>query len=151
MKPEKLFITKKEIKNNIDTLYKKILSSGKKYDYVVGIARGGIHISKPLARKLKAKHTDIRVSFYNYHQTYYPQIIDLQNLQKLPIRKNILIVDDLIDGGNSINWLNTNIKDYYDYDTAVAYYNAYNGYQVVPTFFADYKPQAWIVFPWEVK
>lgn len=148
-KENKVYLTKKEIKENINLLAKNIIASGKKYDYVVGIARGGLHVSRPLSKKLKVPHTDIRISFYNKCQTYFPQIVDLRNLMNLPIRKNILIVDDLIDAGHTVNWLNENVKEYFDYDIAVMYLNEHNRHEIVPTYFASYKPNAWIVFPWE--
>jgi hypoxanthine phosphoribosyltransferase len=146
--PKKLYISKKEINLLTKKLADDIKITKVKYDYIVGIARGGLNISKPLARILKLKHKSIKVSFYGKAMTPFPKIIDLTEIEGIG-SETILFVDDLIDAGHTINWLNSNIKEYYNYDVAVLYWNPINRYNITPTHYAAIKPESWIVFPWE--
>jgi hypoxanthine phosphoribosyltransferase len=146
----RIFLEKQDINKLISKLAADIKYAGIKYEYVVGIARGGLNISKPLARKLKVKHKQIRISFYHDNiQTGYPSLIDVTSLTRLPKINKILIVDDLIDAGHTMAWLRDNVSEYMKYDTAVAYWNQHNRYGLYPTYYGELKPEGWIVFPWE--
>ena len=57
--------------------------------------------------------------------------------------KNSLVVDDLIDKGKTMHTLN---KHYGSVDTAVLFWNP-ESYK--PTYFVEYKPIDWLIFPWE--
>ena len=144
------FISQKTINTHIKTLAKKIKQSSIEYLYIVGIARGGLNISKPLSKLLKIPHKTIRVSFYtNGIEHQYPAIVNVKSLDLIDKSKKILIVDDLIDGGHTFNWLNSNVKSYVEYDIGVIYNNERNRFGIKPTYFAEIKPDKWIVFPWE--
>jgi hypoxanthine phosphoribosyltransferase len=108
-----------------------------KYQYVVGIANGGLHISKPLAEQLKLPHAQIRISHYNGHMPRKIPIIEGQ-LPKGPC----LIVDDLIDGGFTMQ---TCEKHFGKHDTAVLFWNK-DSYK--PTYYVQEKPPLWVTFPW---
>ena len=147
-KREIIKISQKEINKLINQLADKIKDANVAYDYIVGIARGGIHISKPLSKILKVPHKSIRVSFYSTAAHQYPIMINLKSIDKLDNHK-LLFIDDLIDAGHTINWLNENIKYYYTYDVGVLYHNKNNRYAVTPTYYATEKPQDWLIFPWD--
>lgn len=152
MNSNKLLLTEKTIDKLIVQLAEKIKNSKKGYDYIVGIARGGLHISIPLAKILKIKHLSIRVSFYGEVGMCvpYPRLIDVTALEKKS--GDLLFVDDLIDGGHTLNWINTNLNPQYGpFDTAVLYLNKKNQFGITPTFYVEEKPKKWIVFPWEQK
>jgi uncharacterized protein len=147
----KTFISSKEIKEMIFQLSEKIKKSGKEYDYIVGIARGGLNISKPLSKLLKVKHISIRVSFYGKKGTIspYPRLIDTTSLEGI-VGNDLLFVDDLIDNGHTINWINKNLStNYGPFDIAVLHHNKNNEYKINPTFYVKEKPKAWVVYPWE--
>jgi hypoxanthine phosphoribosyltransferase len=149
----KIYITKKEIDKLIVQLAEKIKKSGKEYDYIVGIARGGLNISKPLAKLLKTKHISIRVSFYGKIGIVfpYPRLIDTTALEKVD-GSDLLFVDDLIDAGHTINWINKNLDPHYGpFDIAVLHLNKNNQYKITPTFYVKEKPNSWLVYPWEQK
>ena len=148
--PEVELISKKTINTHIKTLANKIAQSNIEYQYIVGIARGGLNISKPLSKLLKIPHKTIRVSFYtNDFRHAYPSIVNVKSLDLIDKSKKILIVDDLIDGGHTFNWLNSNVKSYIEYDIGVIYYNERNQFGIKPTFYSEVKPDTWLIFPWE--
>ena len=149
---EKLHLTQKDIDRLIKKLAIKIKNSKKDYDYIVGVARGGLNISMPLAKILKIKHTSIRVSFYGEVGVCvpYPRLIDVTSLERK--KGELLFVDDLVDAGHTLNWINVNLNPQYGpFDSAVLYLNKKNQYGITPTFYIEEKPKAWIIFPWEVK
>ncbi len=151
---EKQNLSQKTIDDLIVKLADKIKNSNKKYTYIVGIARGGLHISKPLAKMLKIKHMTIKISFYNpkFHNAIpYPRLVDVRKFEKnFSSNDEYLFVDDLIDAGHTMNWINENLNPMYGpFDTAVLYLRKKNKYNIIPTFYVEEKPKGWIVFPWE--
>ena len=141
--------SQEEIDELTNKLIKKIKKSGIDYGYIVGIARGGLHISKNISKELKIEHRTIKISFYGDCITPYPKIIDVTEIIHIDTTKPILFTDDLIDNGYSINWIESNLKEYYKYDTAVLYWNKRNRMKITPTYFAKLKPEEWLVFPWD--
>lgn len=131
----------------LDNLLKQIENSKIKFDYVVGIANGGLHISKPLAEALNIPHKSIKISFYKNGKLKNTPKINLNQLKNIDNTKKILFVDDLIDSGSSLNYIKQNI--HLKYKTAVLFRNKNNKYKITPDFYAEEKPDAWIKFHWE--
>lgn len=143
-------IPQSTIDKHITTLANKIKKSKKKYSFIVGIARGGLNISKPLSKLLNIPHKTIKVSFYGKAvMRGIPQEINIRPLVARDRDETYLIVDDLVDGGNTFDWIKTNLGPYINFDSAVVYYNKRNDLGYTPTFYAKEKPKKWIVFPWE--
>lgn len=142
------FVTQKQIDKSIDKLYNKIIKSKTKFTRVVGIERGGLNISVPLAQKLGLPHSGIKISFYA-HGGHKPLSTPQVSLRGVRFKKsdNILFVDDLTDSGSTINYLHEKFD--YDFKTAVIYWNDNALHAVRPDFYVARKPKAWIVFPWE--
>ena len=61
------------------------------YDYIVGIAHSGLHVSRSLANKLNLPHKSIRISHYEGRVFRDKPIVEGF------IPENSLVVDDLID------------------------------------------------------
>lgn len=124
----------------IDDLAGQIRRSAKIYSSIVGIASGGIHISKPLSAKLGIPHHSIRINHYDgCHLKTKPFVCGF-----LPQPTGNLIVDDLIDGG----WTMRTFERYFGLDgsaTAVLYWKVGS---FKPNFYVAEKPSAWILFPW---
>jgi len=98
---------------------------------IYGIKRGGSFLSISLSYLLDKPVEIIEPDF------------------KLNDDKNILIVDDICDSGETFKKLTSNIKNY---KTASIYYNIKQNYVI--DYFArkidrDYE-KSWIVFPWEM-
>jgi hypoxanthine phosphoribosyltransferase len=139
---KKIYLSWSEVDQMVSRLLSQIVSSGKKFDQVVGVANGGLYISNKIAQVLNIPHKIIKISYYDgMNHRLYPIIEKID----YPIR-NSLIVDDLIDNGHTCQ----TIKDHYGLETndiAVLFWNTKSGIQ--PTYFVAEKPDAWIVFAWE--
>ncbi len=131
-------------------LFFKIERANVRLDYVVGIERGGLNVSIPLAKLLNLPHKSIGISFYNEENTANAEpIVDFHG-HVFKEDDYILVVDDLIDEGHTLNYLinNVNCKHY----IAVLYWNKYGKFGVIPDFYVETKyPSQWLEFYWEKK
>ena len=84
-----------------EALAEKVHSSGKRFDLVVGVARGGMPVAMVVS-----DHLNVRIDFVNVKsyvgigERGVPKIIS--TLTEGIAGKNILIVDDLIDHGDTM-------------------------------------------------
>lgn len=137
----KLYLTQHDIDDMIEDLVYQIEELDKrKWSRVVGIANGGLPVSKPLAEALGLFHESVRISHYDEKILRDTPIIEGQLSQPT----NNLIVDDLIDEGWTINTFN---KHFGLEGNAVAVL-LWNPVGPKPDFYVEKKPDAWITFPW---
>lgn len=136
-----MFIPQPKINLMILQLIEKILPDRKQYKQIVGIANGGLHISKPIAKALNLPHCEVRISFYDNTNRRTTPIIS----PSTQIAINALVVDDLIDSGSTIKAYE---HLYGPAKTAVLFCSP-TIYE--PTYWVSHKPKTWIVFPWETK
>ena len=152
MKPQTklIHVSKQKIDLMIDKLYKRIVLDNNKFDYVVGIEKGGLNISVPLAKMLNLPHKSIKISFYNgQNKANSEPIVDFYG-HKFNKKDKILMVDDLIDDGFTANYFINNIEC--KYKIAVLYWNKYGKYKIIPDYFLEEKfINSWLEFYWEQK
>ena len=123
-----------QIDEMIDNLVGQI---NKQYDQVVGIANGGLYISRKIASALNLPHQSVRISFYDH-------AVPIIEYNSGPI-KNCLVVDDLIDGGKTVNKFEEIFGT--ENDVAVLFWNIKSR---KPNYYVQEKPDGvWITFPWE--
>jgi len=146
---DKIYCTPSDINAMIIDLIRQIQTGMRfsrdtvKFTKVVGIRNGGIHISQPIARALVLPHEEVHISYR-----------DGQDRREKPIIKNInftnvgrvLLVDDLIDSSVTRETFKTHFGPFEG--MAVLFWNEKT--QPPPDYYARTKPDAWIVFPWEV-
>lgn len=104
-----------EFDEDIHYLVKQIEQSSKKYDYVVGIKRGGLIPAVCISNALKVPLYSLSWSTRDFPYS------DTRNSALAPNSK-ILLVDDLCDSGKTL----IGIKELYSFcniDTAVLLYN----------------------------
>lgn len=146
---EKIHIGNGTFDNLVNNLCNKVRDSGVAYKSVVGIQRGGLKVSIPLAECLEVKHRSVKISFYDGEKKRDEPIVDLFDLdmQQLPF----LICDDLIDSGVTIKYFieKYNLQQGKDFDIAVVFWNKANEHGLKPTYYSEVKPDGWIIFPWE--
>jgi|TARA_R100000781_G_scaffold90496_1_gene55942 hypoxanthine phosphoribosyltransferase len=157
---EKTRLTWTDIEKDTDNLVSKIKASGKEYDCILGIANGGLVPTCIIAKALQLKNV-LTVSLKSYIDEYAHdvQFITSINWSDLKGRKRILVIDDLIDRGETIyevekilGYLKYKHKLAYEFDTAVLYLKKNDSYEprVIPTYYSEIKdPKTWLVFPWE--
>jgi|GEM_PF-144435 len=152
---------KKEIKIialKWDTLYwdtvklsEKILSQAYKPDIIVAIARGGWIIGRLLSDLLEQSNlVSVRIEFYDdigktksYPKILQPIEYDIKGLR-------VLIVDDIVDTGNTLlvavqHAIDLGAKEV---KTATIYYKPWS--KIKPDFYVK-TTDSWIIFPHEIK
>jgi len=126
----------------IASLIENIKSSGKQYSCVVGIREGGINVSVPVARALCLPHHSVHISFYDRQNA----VGGLVSSDGFIWQQNCLVVDDLIDGGKTIECFKSNFGEA---DVAVLFWH--ETCHVIPEYYVHVKPPSWVVFPWEIE
>jgi len=108
--------------DDIDNLYKEVKYF--KPDIILAVARGGVTIGHFLAEKLKLRDL-YTLNSIHYDDTKKLDTIDIFNIPNLPSNKNVLIVDDIVDSGDSMHEIIKILKQKYPnttFKTAVIFY-----------------------------
>lgn len=162
--PNKVDYTYNTMCKDLNKIKDKIDNSGWKPDMIVGLTRGGLIPAVMLSHYFNVPVVPVNLSLRDFRNdldnviSEIRQGVGLDNLQN----KNILVVDDIVDSGETIEELHKifasllNSYGKYDFDhikTAVLYYNSSNKAKVVPDFYAkqiDKNVQNdWIEFSFE--
>lgn len=144
----KIYFTKEQFAAAIVNLYGKIFPIRDKFEWVVGIERGGVHISKLLSEVLDKKHTSVKISFYGDGYKKSNPIIDIGDL---PVSR-FLLVDDIVDTSQTILALKKTLKHHPGFWIASLHWCPENSPNNKPDFYvAEKNASDWIVYPWEKK
>ncbi len=136
-------ITYAQITSMICELATKVRPFMNGYTNIVGIANGGLHVSRPLAAMLGCSHSSVRISHYDGSVRRAIPIVE----GHLPQSTGNLIVDDLIDNG----WTMQTFADHFGLEgnmTAVLFWKPGS---FKPDFYVAEKPEGWVHFLWEVE
>lgn len=133
-------------------LGKQIIKTGKKYDWIISIAKGGWTWSRTLADYLNMDNV-ASVKAKLYTDIGKRQLFSLE--QELPAAVNIkdkkvLLFDDVTDSGKTLK----KVKDYLIKKGAINITTAslfYKPKSVLKPDFFSFKTSAWIVFPHEIR
>jgi hypoxanthine phosphoribosyltransferase len=128
----------------------KIQTRPYKPDAIVGIAKGGIIPARVLADLLETELTMIQVEFYvSIGQTALEPTLR-QSLAIDISGKSLLLVDDIVDTGNTLKLANNYVKQQgaIEVKTATLYSKPYS--TITPDFF-ERQTSRWVVFPWDIK
>lgn len=132
-------------------LAKQILDSGKKYDRVVALAKGGWTWARTLVDYLQIENiASVQIKFYSDVNTTSETPVILQSLSTSVNGENILQFDDVADSGKTL----VVAKDYILkcgaklVDTATLFYKPRSVFK--PDFYS-YSTSAWVIFPHEVR
>jgi hypoxanthine phosphoribosyltransferase len=124
-----------------------VANSGIELELVIGIARGGIPLAMVMADQLGLKLDIINVKSYS-GIAERGRVVILSTLTEDIKSKNLLLVDDLVDGGDTIE----TVMDFLSkgkpksIKTAVMFTKPWS--RPRPDFSLDVVEE-WIVFPWE--
>ncbi len=146
--PNFRYISWPEYGNLAEALAEKVRAKGKRYDLVVGIARGGIPVAMVLSDHLNVKVDFVNVKSYNDIGKRSPPRI-LSTLTEAIQDEDILLVDDLVDQGDTL----TLMKGYLSQqkprtlETAVLFKKPWSKTQ--PDYYLE-EVSEWVVFPFEL-
>ena len=138
-----------EIHESVLRLVNEILVNGYRIDLIVGILRGGYIVARILCDLLKANDIGVvEVKFYRGVEERAERPIITQPLTADVRGKNILIVDDVVDSGRTLEIVTEQVRlrGAKNVKSAVLYYKPRS--IIKPDYFV-HETVEWIVFPWE--
>jgi hypoxanthine phosphoribosyltransferase len=146
--PNFRYISWPEYGNLAEALAEKVRANGKKYDLVVGIARGGIPVAMVVSDHLNVKVDFVNVKSYDGIGKRAPPRI-LSTLTEGIQGKDILLVDDLVDQGDTLTLMKGYLSEQKPktLETAVLFKKPWSKTQ--PDFFLE-EVSEWVVFPFEL-
>ncbi len=126
----------------------KITMSGKQFDLVIGIARGGVPLAMVVADQIGSRMDIINVKSYTgIMARKKPRVVStITNKIK---GKQILLIDDLVDHGDTARFVTQYLKrmEPKSITTAVLFKKPQSTF--TPDFYTR-STDKWIVFPWEI-
>ena len=129
----------------------KIQGDGYKPDIIVGIARGGLVPSRVLADLLETRDfAIITIEYYCGINQKKKEPILKQCLHTQLTDKKVLLVDDVSDGGRSLQLAKKHLQEQCARDIKIATLYCKPGTITKPDYFEKETSQ-WIVFPWEAR
>jgi xanthine phosphoribosyltransferase len=114
---------------------------------VVAITRGGMAPAMIVARELDIRTVDtISVKSYNHQTQSEPQVIKTPDMTVMGDGTGILIVDDLVDTGKTLEVVRALMPKAH----VATVYAKPKGRPMVDTFITEVSQDTWIFFPWDM-
>jgi xanthine phosphoribosyltransferase len=138
------FYSYSEFVNDVKRL-KEIVD--KDFDAVIAVARGGLTLSHFLAEAMEIRNV-FSINSIGYEDKKKLENVEVFNIPKLDSEKKILVVDDIVDSGDTIKEVLKKLKEEYSdkiFLSATIFYK--NGAIVKPDFFIK-RTDEWIEFFW---
>ncbi len=145
-----LILTWKKIHEASLKLASEIAREGLEIDLIVGILRGGYIVARILGDILGTENIGVvEVKFYKGIEERAERPIITQPLTADVKGKNILVVDDVVDSGRTLEIVTEQVRlrGARSVRTAVLFYKPKS--IIRPDFFAQ-ETSEWVVFPWEL-
>jgi len=127
----------------------RIKRSGFKPDLIVGVSRGGWAPGRVLSDLLANAHTaNVKIEFYVGIGKTSGKPIVTQPISENISQKNVLVVDDVADTGESLLVALDHVREKgaAEIKTATIYHKPHSKFK--PDYFAE-TTSKWIIFPWE--
>ncbi|MEK7802558.1 MAG: xanthine phosphoribosyltransferase [Pseudomonadota bacterium] len=125
-------------------LARKLKTTGKKWDRIIAVTRGGLVPACLVARDLDIRIIDtISVASYAHQDQSAAKILKLPD--SASDGTGCLVVDDLSDTGNTFK----TIRDLLPHATYACLYVKPAGKPQADVFASEYPQDSWIYFPWE--
>lgn len=114
---------------------------------IVGITRGGLVPAAIVARELNIRVVDsISVKGYSHQTQSPPQVIKAPQAELMGDGTGILIVDDLVDSGKTLEL----VRSLYPKAHFATVYAKPKGREQVDSFITEVSQDTWIFFPWDM-
>lgn len=142
----KIYISWSEFHQDVKNLCKKIKQTGKFFNKIVAISRGGFIPSGIIAYELDIRNTSV-VNISTYVDQKHLTLEKIENPDFVGlVDEKTLVIDDLADSGQTIRVM----RKYFTKATYVTVYTKPQGKDYVDIYERD-MPNQWIVFPWDIE
>jgi len=142
--PNHIYYPYDEFQKDLKTLIEKI---DQPFDAILGIARGGLSMAQMLG-----EYYDLRevyaINTIGYEDTQKLRSVEVFNIPDLKSAKQVLIVDDIVDSGDTLVEVLKVLKVKYPqvtFLTASLFYK--KTAKITPTWYVK-EPKGWIEFFW---
>ncbi len=151
-----LYVSWSDYHQKIETLAVKIYQSGWQFDSIVCLAKGGLRVGDIICRLYRRPLAILSSSSYSGQDNRQRGKIRFSrhlSMTEPTLGQKVLLVDDLVDSGISLNEAINWLQKYYDSEiieiqTAVIWYKASS--VIKPDYYVDYLPDnPWIHQPFE--
>lgn len=142
-----LRLTWDQFHRDCELLAENIRASGRTYDKLLCVTRGGVFVGGLLGHILGIRNiTTIALKLYEFDQQ--GTVVEQLSAPDLPLPgSRVLVVDDMLDSGRTLAFIVDKWASEYNLDIAVLYDKG-NG-PLRPAFTARSIPDEWVWFPWE--
>lgn len=141
----KIYLKWEDIHSHAKLLVSKIKESGRQYDRIIAVSRGGLIPAGILSYELDIRNCgSINMSSYDGANMRSDDEIEISDAPQ-NIDEKTLIVDDLSDSGRTFRIL----RKLYPQAHFAAVYSKEKGKDAVDLFAVE-MPDEWIVFPWDL-
>ena len=142
------YISWAEYGNLAEALAEKVRSAGKRFDLVIGVVRGGMPVAMVVSDHLGVKVDFVNVKSYNgIGERGQPRI--LSTVTEDIGGKNVLVVDDLVDQGDTMQTVRQHLNERRPklLEAAVLFKKPWS--RVEPEYYLEVVDR-WVVFPFEL-
>jgi len=134
-----------EFTKDIETLYQ--LCKPYKPDIILAVARGGVTIGHFLSEKFKIRDL-FTLNSIHYNETEKLDTIKVYNIPKLPKGVKVLLVDDIVDSGESLKEIMGTLQKMYPKTTFKTASIFYKKDAIFKADFSINETKEWIEFFW---
>ena len=142
--PNKIYYPYDEFREDLKILITKI---DQPFDAILGIARGGLSMAQMLGEYYDMREV-YSINTIGYNDTYKNDSIEVFNIPELKDVKTVLIVDDIVDSGDTLVEVLAVLNGRYpniSFITASLFYK--KTAKITPTWYVK-EPKGWIEFFW---
>ncbi len=146
-----LTVTWSDIQSHLLELSDRIDRDGYTPDMIVGIARGGWVVARLFSDLLDINDlASVKISFYKGIDDKQKKPIIVQPVSESPKGKNVLIVDDVADSGESLLLAKKHLLENGARSIRIATIHKKPWSKVVPDYYISCT-ESWILYPWELR
>ena len=142
--PNKIYYPYDEFREDLKILITKI---DQPFDAILGIARGGLSMAQMLGEYYDMREV-YSINTIGYEDTHKNDSIEVFNIPELKDVKTVLIVDDIVDSGDTLVEVLAVLNGRYpniSFITASLFYK--KTAKITPTWYVK-EPKGWIEFFW---
>lgn len=137
------------IEIDCEILASNIQEADTPYNKILCVARGGLFVGGLLAEILGIRDVSVISTRHYNHMKQLDTVEEITPPCRLPKDEKILLVDDLIDSGGTVEFI---LSEYQKTPMDVAVLYDKGGGDIRPKYFVEkVDREEWVTFPWEVR